>query len=252
MKRRLSAIVVVSLMFASSAAADDPPGGGWCGKGVCGGGTVGGDGGPSPTSPLYWRRTLGFDPVACQSTPDGAQWRYRLWDSRLHDVVTRYVECADPQVPDPPLPPLPPSPYEVWGAAPVPVPEVRINPHGDGLVGLPVWLWYDQATTQSLTVAAPPFWSLTIDVGIVGYRWDLGNGDTATGTVPGSEAAPSAIYTYEHDCACAVTATAIWGGRYTVTGPDFEPFTVELGTREFTGPPHDFPVHEVQAVGDNG
>ena len=129
---------------------------------------------------------------------------------------------------------------------------MRINPHGDGLVGLPTWLWYDQSTTQTLVVDAPPFWTLTIEVGIVGYRWDLGNGDSVTGTEPGTEEYPSAIYTYQYDCACQVVAYAQWGGTYTVTGPGFEPFQIDIGTREFAGPPHDFPVHEVQAVGVPG
>jgi hypothetical protein len=186
--------------------------------------------------------------VACPTTPDAAQWQDKLYDRTTGEVLARQYTCVSPTEPAPPLPPLPPAPFEVWSKAAVPLPEVRINPHGDGLVGLSTWLWYDQATTQTLVVDAPPYWTVTVKVGVIGYRWDLGNGDTVTGREPGSELHPSAKYTYQHDCGCTVTATAIWGGSYTVSGPGFEPFTIDIGTREFTGPDHPFPVHEVQAV----
>ena len=69
---------------------------------------------------------------------------------------------------------------------------------------------------------------------------------TATG--PGSEAEPAATYTYQWTCRCAVTTTVTWAGTYTVAGPGIAPFTVDLGTRDFTGEPFAYPVVEVQAV----
>src|SRR6266508_880977 len=250
MKAMAAALLCVAALSVATKASADPPGGGWCGPKVCGGGggepaPLPGDGGAT-TSPLFWRRTLGMDPVACASVPDAAQWQDRLIDSRSGQTIARRYQCVTPGEPEPPLPPVPPSPYEAWGFAPIPAPEVNINPHGDGLVGLPTWLWYDQETARELVVDAPPFWTLTITVGVVGYEWDMGNGDIVYSTEPGTEEDPSATYVYQHDCQCEVVATVVWGGSYVVTGPGFEPFTVDIGTRRFAGPPRPYYVPEVQ------
>jgi hypothetical protein len=143
---------------------------------------------------------------------------------------------------------MPPAPSEVWGQLDIPIPETRISPHTRGLVGFETWLWYDQPTTLDLTLTLPPAWTLTINAHATHYHWDLGDGTTADANQPGQDGWAAATTAYQYPCTCPVTTTVTWTGTYTVTLPDNTTRTIDLGTRDFTGPPLDYPVDERQAV----
>ena len=174
--------------------------------------------------------------------------RYRRVDLQTGFTEQWQVCLAIPSAGVAALPAVPPSPSEVWGHLPIPPADVSISPPTQGIVGLETWLWYEGDDTLSMTLALPPFWTLTVAADAQAYTWDLGNGDVMHSNRAGSEAEPAALYTYQYACRCAVTTTVTWGGTYTVAGPGIAPFTVDLGTRAFTGEPFAYPVVEVQAV----
>ncbi|MGH9246957.1 MAG: hypothetical protein ACRD29_22100, partial [Acidimicrobiales bacterium] len=160
--------------------------------------------------------------------------------------------CWDPvaEPGGPPEPPLPPSPEDVFDRADIPLPEVNISPHVRGLVGLGTWLWYTQDTEKTAAVDLAG-WHAEVTAEIVWYAYDLGNGDTAEDDRQPTEANPY-DYIYGRSCACVVAATTWWDGTYTATHPALsQPIVVPLGARRFEGPPLDYDVIEVEAVGHN-
>ncbi|MGH9186896.1 MAG: hypothetical protein ACRD0U_13935 [Acidimicrobiales bacterium] len=157
--------------------------------------------------------------------------------------------APQPTEPSAALPVEPPSPEEVWGLLPIEQPAVAISPRVKGLVGFETWLWHEGDTELRLPEPLPlGEWRIDVNAKAVHYRWDMGDGGTVDGDQPGADGQPTDTYAYQYPCTCQVTATVTWAGSYTVTGPGVGPVTIDLGTREFTGPPLAYPVREVQAV----
>jgi hypothetical protein len=136
----------------------------------------------------------------------------------------------------------------VYDRAGIPLPEVNISPEVRGLVGLDTWLWYDQATEVTASVDLNG-WHAEVTAHIVGYAYDMGNGDGTSAERQPTKGYPY-TYVYSHHCDCDVTATTVWDGTYTATHPALlGPIVIPLGQREFTGPTRDYEVIEIEAVG---
>lgn len=140
----------------------------------------------------------------------------------------------------------------------VPETVVRFNPSARGLTGLDTWLWYDPGTdgwqeddghiTASVTLDG---YETNAEAWLRGLTWDLGNGDSISYTIPGTELGPlspaayaAAVadeedaprsYMYETIGDYPVTLTAVWVGQYWFTddtGDVAGPFP--LGTVDFS------------------
>jgi hypothetical protein len=204
-----------------------------------------GDHGDAPTGEVtrrtrelprfFWREAELTGWPTC-SGPDGRQLFLWLVDRATNQVIGRRFRCPDPTVHGAAatLPPVPPAPEAVWGQAPLPTPEVRTNPQGDGLTGLPTWLWYDQPTTASLTVQLGEF-TVILNARAVHYRWRMGDGTEVTTATPGTAQAPAGTHVYEGKGDYTVSLDVTWAGTYTFSGPATAPITIDLGERTFTG-----------------
>ncbi len=167
---------------------------------------------------------------------EGRVWFAELMQPDGTPTNTGLFGCADPteQLPEPPRPP---SPDEVWGAALTFEPAVHLDPYVRGLVGLETFLWYEGATTGSIS---PPLtlrgYDLTAEIQAFQFEWDLGAPDRdgeriVVSNTPGTAGNPSGSHIYAEPADALVSHTVYWTGTYTITGPGFPPggSTYELG-----------------------
>lgn len=178
---------------------------------------------------------------------EGRQLFLWLIDRATNQVIDTRYRCPDPTVRSAgtTFPPVPPAPERVWDQAPLPTPEVRVNPAGDGLTGLATWLWHDQPTTASLALQLDGY-NVTLNARAIRFRWRLGDGTDVTTTTPGTAQAPAGTHVYESKGDYTITLDVTWTGTYTFSGPSVDPITVELGERTFTG---QRPYHVVEIRG---
>lgn len=139
-----------------------------------------------------------------------------------------------------PVPPQPevPAPKEIWENVPLPVPEWGLNPSGNGLTGLQTWLWDPNGGAPvSATVALAGF-TATATARPVRWEWRMWErSDTPNvnphplviSMSPGSQERPAGKYMYETNGEYTLTATVVWAGSYTLSGPGISE-TVDLGT----------------------
>lgn len=144
--------------------------------------------------------------------------------------------------PAPPPPPPPPSGAEVFDRIPVPTPAMSLSPRGDGLTGLPTWLWDTNGDLPRTVVASIRGWTATATASPSRWEWTMsapgepGPASRAnppspvSASRPGSEAFPAATYRYETPGGYTVTLRVSWTGSYTYTRPGFAPVTAPLGT----------------------
>jgi hypothetical protein len=153
-----------------------------------------------------------------------------------------YVWAAQGTSPAPPPPPPPPTGAEVFDRIPIPTPAWGLSPRGDGLTGLPTWLWDSNGDTPRSVVATIRGWTATATASPGRWEWTMSaSGEpgpasrsnppaTVTASQPGSEASPAATYTYETPGGYTLTLRVSWSGSYTYTRPGFAATTAPLGT----------------------
>lgn len=191
-----------------------------------------------------WRRVETTGGQTCKGQ-DGRQVFLRLIDRATNQVINERFRCPDPTVHAESLP-LPPPPEVVWDQVPLPKPEIKINPVGYGLVGLPTWLWYDQPGSATLTLPLGEF-AVTLTARAVRYHWRMGDGTEITAATPGSEPTPAGTHVYEAIGDYTVRLDVTWAGTYTFSGPGTDPITIDLGERTFTGQ-RPYHVVEIRSV----
>jgi hypothetical protein len=236
-------MIIVAICLANAPAKADVSGeGAFCNvqPGICGGlkrhddGPVDVAGHVQPLSRFYWRVYEYSGSQFCTGA-DGRQEYMRLIDRVTNQVVDSRFRCPDPTVHalgD--FPPVPPPPTAVWEQVPLPAPEVKVNPGPAGLTGLETYFWYDQPTTANLQLNLDGF-TVTVNARMVRLRWRTGDGAELTSTVPGDPSHPAAKHVYEAKGTYTVTLDVRWSGTYSVAGPGFDPITVPLGERTFSG-----------------
>ena len=248
-------VLVVGLTTSSAALAADGCGGG--GGGSISGGliNVGADDAPCEPSELpagagfVYVRTVKSEPLLCPGTPDGLQETIEWFDPATNERVGSITRCLGPNVPDPALPAPAPSGESLFRQAPLPLPEVRVNPRVRGLVGLETYLWWGaDLAVPPLSVTAGE-WTAAIEVQASRITWDLGNGDVLTADSAGtSDADPSLTYVYTEQCDCTITLTVEWSGVVTLTHPLAPgPIVEQVGPVAFTDS-FDYVVDEREAV----
>lgn len=196
--------------------------------------------------------------AALDPTKSGAWYVYRCSGQGVRDGLYR----APVWIPDGPAPALP-SPEQLAQQARsqlrLPAPPIRSNPAGVQLVGLPTWLWLDQASwgPRSATASVPGV-SVTAVATPTAVSWSMGDGTTLTCIGPGTPfphggdplaASPDCGHIYRQasaampDKAFAASATAHWSVTWSGagTGGTFPDLTTTASTA--------FPVAEVQALG---
>lgn len=173
-------------------------------------------------------------------------------------VQARTVCSADP-VPAPGQPETSGSPRpaaeRIWSEVPLPEPAWGLSPGGDGLTGLPTFLWDPRGGAPvSATVDLGGF-TATATARPVRYEWTMWDPSdpenrnphpVVSSRVAGSEAKPAATYTYETKGDYTVTYTITWEGSYTLSGPGVDE-VVDLGTTT-TSSTRTYHVTEVRAV----
>ena len=143
----------------------------------------------------------------------------------------------------------PPSPAEVFSyfeRLPLPELEAKHQPPGNGLSGLPVIFFTDEATTQTFTVDIRGF-EVVIDAGATAFTWNTGDPAEPTITTdhPGE---PWPDHTITHDYSSGTytaSLTVTWGATFTVDGG---PETPVPGTTTTQGPPETFDVLQARPV----
>jgi hypothetical protein len=143
----------------------------------------------------------------------------------------------------------PPSPGEVFSyfqRLPLPELTAQHQPPGNGLSGLPVIFYTDQATTQTFTVDIRGF-EVVIDAGATAFTWNTG--DPAEPTITTDDpGAPYPDETITHDYASGTytaSLTVTWGATFTVDG---SPPADVPGTTTTTGPEETFEVLQARPV----
>jgi hypothetical protein len=141
----------------------------------------------------------------------------------------------------------PPSPGEVFRyfqTLPLPHLTTRQQPPGNGLVGLPVIFFTDDATTQTFDLTIRGF-RVSIVAGATAFTWHTGDGHDVTSTDPGS---PYPHQTVTHDYRSGTyTAylTTTWGATFSVNGGAS---VAVPGTTTTDGPPISFSVLQARPV----
>jgi PKD domain-containing protein len=247
-RRAVLALALLGLLAGPHTVARADPGatGGFCDlePGLCAGiqslGAPDEDRAPHPgphrwaPSRFYWRSVELNGSQWCTG-PDGRQLFLRLIDRATNQVIDERFRCPDPTVRgSEDLPPVPPPPTAVWEQVPLPMPEVKVNPGVAGLTGLETYFWYDQPTTANLQLNLDGF-TVTVDARVIRLRWRTGDGTELTSTVPGTPSRPAAQHVYEAKGSYTVTLDVTWSGTYSFAGPEFDPITVPLGERTFSG-----------------
>lgn len=138
---------------------------------------------------------------------------------------------------------FPPTRAEIERALasePWPASTTGIDPAIDGLTGLPTRFW-------STTLAAAPVSVRVRNSTVVGtampleYRWQLGDGATASSSRPGTPAAPAVTHVYETKGPYDVTLEVVWQADVEVS--------VELPSGRVLRFAHDPPLQPVSIAG---
>ena len=143
----------------------------------------------------------------------------------------------------------PPSPGEVFSyfeRLPLPELAAKHQPPGNGLSGLPVIFYTDEATTQTFTVDIRGF-EVVIDAGATSFTWNTGDPTDPT-IVTDHPGAPYPDQTITHEYASGTytaSLTVTWGATFSVDGS--APANVP-GTTTTEGPPVTFDVLESRPV----
>lgn len=148
----------------------------------------------------------------------------------------------------PPPPPPPPTPAEVWAATPLPAPHFNFNPRTLGLTQLPTWLWLTGVGGQVTATVTIRGYTVVTTAHPVAYYWYFGDGGSATGNSPGTQAQPSATHTYVAKGGYTVEVIIAWSGQYTFAGNGGPAETVVLGTVDGATAAAAYGVQEVRSV----
>jgi hypothetical protein len=107
--------------------------------------------------------------------------------------------------------------------APIPVPDVRLNPpeSGEQVVNLTTWMWIDQSVWQPVSATASAGGvTVTAAAAPESVRWVMGNGDIVTCAGPGTPYDPSRPSNEQHtDCSYVYrrSSASAPGGAFTAT-----------------------------------
>ncbi|HTV12129.1 MAG TPA: hypothetical protein VME20_09725 [Acidimicrobiales bacterium] len=125
--------------------------------------------------------------------------------------------------PKPIPPPDPPSPAAVWGAVPLPEPDIQTNPATYGVTQLQSWFWLgndSQGANDIISVGIDGY-AVTVTAHPVAYYWIFGDGTGAVSDTEGSAggaANASATHTYTQAGTYPLGVIVAWQGTYMFTG----------------------------------
>lgn len=186
--------------------------------------------------------------------PWGAWVAIVAFDTATGEEVGRTNECVpidptDPTAIPAPALPRPPSIVEIWRAIAIPAPELHANPAGEGVTGLPTWLWSGGPTERAVSVTLDG-WTLTGTARLTGWSYDPGDGTppvTANAQGSGDPEHHAAEHLYEIKGTYELTVTANWEAELTLSGHGVTGHPVDIGTARLTTT-RTYPVVEVRAV----
>ncbi len=234
----------------------------------------GGDGSQSYTpDDEHAPRPIRYEAVPAQSPPPGLDnlcnaasgavapgeiawgWWYTIVaiDNATGAVLSRDVVCVPLPIaganepPPPPALPVPPTVGEIWRAVGLPAPTVGVSPAGEGVVGLPTWLWSGGPGTVQVAVGLDGY-TVTGVATRTEYRFDAGDGTVTATPAPGSRTAPAVTHVYDVKGDHALRVGAVWEATVTMTGPGLPaPVPVAIGSAVVTAT-RDYGVVEVRSV----
>jgi hypothetical protein len=186
------------------------------------------------------------------------------WYQRVCDLNGRFApEVTIVWLPDPVVDPAELA-QQAKDRAPIPAPEVRLNPPAgeEQVVNVPTWMWLDRSAWAPVTATASAgAVTVTATASPSSVRWDMGNGDVVVCDGPGTpydrarparEQESDCSYTYRRSSAgrpggaYRLTVTTTWTVSWTVSGA---PGGGSLGTASRTTTT-DLRVAEIQAVNE--
>jgi hypothetical protein len=234
------------------------------------GGTEGGSGGGGGGSnPCRYQLMDEEGQRAAQGLADGG-WSQSVpgdgpgrWYLRICDIGNGQTTGTTVWLPDPAVDPEALA-QQASDRAPIPAPEIRLNPPAgeEQVVNVPMWMWLDSSAWQPVSASASAgAVTVTATAAPQSVRWDMGNGDVVVCDGPGTpydterpaaEQQSDCTYTYRRSsagqpgAAYRLTVTTTWAVSWTVTGA---PGGGSLGVASRTTS-SSVRVAEIQAVND--
>lgn len=179
----------------------------------------------NPTNTCYYQQIElnGDDPAWHGNDPAGGfMYHVRCWAglSGAWEIVdTVYLSSPPPGYGGMPSPIS--LAVQAINALPIDGPEINIRPEptGSGLVGLPVWMWTSAAYWEPLSeTASVPGLSVTATAHPTRITWNMGDGNVIVCDSPGTEYFPRYGDRSSPDCGHKFTKPSRdAGGRYTIT-----------------------------------
>jgi hypothetical protein len=162
-------------------------------------------------------------------------------------IVNVEAHCVVQGSAPPGIPPVP-TISEIWRAAmrEIPGPGLGVNPRPVGLTGLETWLWYEGPSEVGVNTGIGP-WTVTGTAYLKEVTFDMGDGESVTGTRPGSEIDPAARFIYETKGTYRITVTARWEADLVLSGPGIPGRATPIGSAVLRSE-HDYRVREVRGV----
>jgi hypothetical protein len=231
------------------------------------GGRSGGSGGS--TNPCRYEVLDERGQQAAQGLADGG-WSQSVpgdgpgrWYRRICDIGNGQTTGTTVWLPDPVVDPAELA-RQASDRAPIPSPEIRLNPPAgeEQVVNVPMWMWINPSAWQQVSASASAgAVTVTATATPTSTSWDMGNGDVVVCAGPGTPydtARPAAqqqsdcTYTYRRSSASQpgaayrLTVTTTWSVTWTVSGA---PGGGSLGTASRSST-SSVRVAEIQTVND--
>jgi hypothetical protein len=208
----------------------------------------------SPGSGLENLCNAGNQPVTPTNVPWGWWYTVTTIDNATGKVLSTELVCvplpplSDPTAPPPPPSlPSPPTIADVWDAVGIPAPPIGVSPADEGVVGLGTWLWSGGATQVQVAVTLDGY-TVSGTAHLVEYRFDGGDGASASAPGAGSDQHPAATHVYDRKGTYALSVASAWDAEVTMVGPGITtPVPIAIG-RAVVTTTQDYPVVEVRSV----
>ena len=135
---------------------------------------------------------------------------------------------------------------EVWQRVPIPMPSIGVSPAGEGVTGLPTWLWSAGPDTIAINVQLNG-WRVTGTATRTSYSFDPGIGPRKVASGAGSLQHPAATFLYETKGPYTVAVSSTWTATVTMTGPGLPTRTTNIGSATLTNS-RPYSVVEIRSV----
>jgi len=169
-------------------------------------------------------------------------WRYTIIATETatgHEISREWVclpitDPENPTAPAPPAVPTPPSIFDIWNSVGIAPPEMHLSPDGEGITGLPTWIWTGGPTTATVGATIGE-WSITGTANLVDWTIDPGDGTGIhASALPGDPDHHALDHTYEVKGSYPLVITATWEADVALAGPALPPTPVPIGTAQLT------------------